>query len=92
MHKKSLIITILLVFAIILSSTAIFAQDTSDIAIDEKLSLDENSNVGEIIQSTEDEKLSASYDIANNSDSETIQKTINEMSRRRNIYRHLYIC
>ena len=80
MHKKSLIITILLVFAIILSSTAIFAQDTSDIAIDEKLSLDENSNVGEIIQSTEDEKLSTSYDIANNSDSETIQKTINEMS------------
>ena len=75
MHKKSLIIT-LLVFTIILSSTAVFAEDMTD----DKLELDKNSNVNEIIQSSEDLKLSTSYDISNTSDSKTIQDTINNMS------------
>jgi len=81
MNKKSLFITTLLVFAIILSSSAVFAQDASDIAATtDELGLQESSDVSDIIQSTEDSKLSSSYDIKANSDSQTIQNTINNMS------------
>ena len=74
MNKKMLLITTLLVFAIIISSSAVFAQDTSD-----ELEL-ESSDVSDIIQSTEDIKLSSSHDIKNSSDSKTIQDTINNMA------------
>ena len=77
MNKKGLFITTLLVFAIVLGSSVAFAEDTSDIAINDELGLTENSD---IIQSTEDSKLSSSYDIKANSDSATIQNTINNMS------------
>lgn len=81
MNKKSLFITTFLVFAIILGSSVVFAEDTSDIttATDE-LGLQESSDVNDIIQSTEDVKLSTSYDIKSGADSETIQTTINNMS------------
>lgn len=77
MNKKGLFITTLLVFAIVLGSSVAFAENTSDIAINDELGLAENSD---IIQSTEDSKLSSSYDIKANSDSATIQNTINNMS------------
>ncbi len=81
MNKKNLFITIFLVFAIILGSSVVFAQDTSDFAnANDGMKLQESSNVNDIIQSTDDMKLSASYDIKSGSDSETIQKTINNMS------------
>ncbi len=81
MNKRSLFITTFLVFAIILGSSVVFAEDTSDIttATDE-LGLQENSDVNDIIQSTEDAKLSTSYDIKSGADSNTIQTTINNMS------------
>lgn len=77
MNKKSLFITTFLVFAIILGSSAVFAQDTS---INDDLGLQESSDVDDISQSTEDIKLSTSYDIKSGSDSKTIQNTINNMS------------
>ena len=78
MNKKSLFLTILLVFTIILSSSVVFAADSSDVAtVNDELGLEENSD---IIQSTEDSKLSSTYDIKANSDSETIQNVINNMS------------
>ena len=80
MNKKRLFITALLVFAIILTSSVAFAEDTSDIATNDELGLEENSDVSDIIQSTEDSKLSSSYDIKSGSDSATIQNTINNMS------------
>ena len=81
MNKKSLFITTFLVFAIILGSSVVFAEDTSDITTDsDELGLSENSDVNDIIQSTEDAKLSTSYDIKSGSDSNTIQTTINNMS------------
>ena len=80
MDKKSLFITTFLVFAIILSSSVVFAEDTSDITtVDDVLELQESSDVSDIIQSTEDTKLSSSYDINAGADSETIQSTINNM-------------
>ncbi len=80
MDKKSLFITTFLVFAIILSSSVVFAEDASDIATaDDVLELQESSDVNDIIQSTEDTKLSSSYDINAGADSETIQNTINNM-------------
>lgn len=81
MNKKHLFITTLLVFAVILSSSVVFAEDTSDIAYtNDELGLQESSDVNNIIQSTEDSKLSSTYDIKVNSDSKTIQNTINNMS------------
>jgi hypothetical protein len=80
MDKKSLFITTFLVFAIILNSSVVFAEDTSDITtVDDVLELQESSDVSDIIQSTEDTKLSSSYDINAGADSETIQSTINNM-------------
>ena len=81
MNKNKLLITTLLVFAIILSSSVAFAEDNSDItATTDELELQESSDVSDIIQSTEDSKLSSNYDIKSNADSETIQNTINNMS------------
>ena len=80
MNKKRLFITALLVFAIILTSSVAFAEDTSDIATNDELKLQETSDVSDIIQSTEDSKLSSSYNIKSGSDSATIQNTINNMS------------
>ncbi len=79
--KKRILITILLVFSIILCSSVAFAEDTSDFAAaNDELGLQENSDISDIIQSTEDSKLSSTYDIKANSDSDTIQNTINNMS------------
>lgn len=81
MNKKNLFITIFLVFALILSSSAVFAEDLSDInTTDDVLKTDENTNTNDIIQSTEDVKLSSSYDIKSGSDSDSIQNTINKMT------------
>ena len=81
MNKKSLFITTLLVFAIILGSSVAFAEDTSNISTtNDELGLEESSDVNNIIQSTEDAKLSTSYDIKSGTDSNTIQNTINNMS------------
>lgn len=81
MNKKSLFITTFLVFAIIIGSSVVFAEDNSDFAsADDVMALQESSNVNDIIQSTEDAKLSTSYDIKNGTDSATIQNTINNMS------------
>ena len=81
MNKKNIFITTFLVFAIILGSSLVFAEDTSDFTgTNDELKLQESSDVSDIIQSTEDMKLSSSYDIKSGSDSETIQKTINNMS------------
>ena len=81
MNKKNLFITTFLVFAIILGSSAVFAEDTSYFtAANDEQKIQESSDVSDLLQSTDDIKLSASYDIKSGSDSETIQNTINNMS------------
>ena len=78
MNKRDLFITLLLVFSMILCSSVAFAEDTSDLeTTNDILEVEENS---EIIQGTDDSKLSSSYDINVGSDSETIQNTINSMN------------
>ena len=77
MNNKHLFITALLVFAIILTSSVAFAEDSS--AADD-LKLQENADANDVYQSTEDAKLSSTYDIKAGSDSKTIQNTINSMS------------
>ena len=81
MDKKRLFITTILVFSIILCSSAVFAQDTGDIAsADDTLMVEENSDMNDIVQNTADEKLSSSYNITSGSDSASIQNTINSMN------------
>lgn len=78
MNKKGLFITLFLVFSMILCSSTAFAEDYSDLkATNDILEVDENSD---IIQDTDDAKLSSSYDITVGSDSKTIQNTINNMN------------
>ena len=81
MNRKCLFITTLLVFTIILSSSVVFAEDTSDIStVNDELGIQESYDASDIIQSTEDSKLSTIYDIKSGADSNTIQNTINNMS------------
>ena len=78
MNKNSFILAIFLVFVVIVSSSVAFAEDSA--TVNDNLKLDESSEASNIIQSTEDTKLSTSYDINKSADSATIQKTINSMS------------
>ena len=81
MNKKNLFITILIVLTILYSSSIVFAHDNNVITnTNDELQLQENSNINEIIQSSEDVKLSTDYDITVGSDSESIQNTINNMN------------
>ncbi|WP_405295713.1 right-handed parallel beta-helix repeat-containing protein [Methanobrevibacter sp.] len=74
MNKNNLILAILLVFVVIISSSAVFAEEISDTD-----SLQQTDDVSTISQG-DDEKLSAQHTINAGSSSSEIQDTINSMS------------
>ena len=74
MNKKNLIIAILLVFAVIISSSAVFAEDTAG-----DTALQQDDDVATISQ-TNDDILSSQHTIKKGSTSDQIQAEINSLS------------
>ena len=74
MRKNRLILAVLLIFVVILSSNSVFAEDTAD---DGQL---EQIDDMDIMEETDDSKLSSQQTIVAGSNSSAIQETINGMS------------
>ena len=74
MRKNSLILAILLIFVVILSSSSVFAEEVAD---DGQL---EQIDDVDIMEESDDDKLSSEQTIAAGSNSSAIQEKINSMS------------
>ena len=75
MKNKSLLLSIFLILAVILSSSAVFAEDTADASLQQA---DDVDTIQEAI--VQDEKLSAEYIVAAGSTGEQIQAQLDSMS------------
>ncbi|MDO5832549.1 MAG: right-handed parallel beta-helix repeat-containing protein, partial [Methanobrevibacter sp.] len=75
MKNKSLLLSIFLILAVILSSSAVFAEDTADASLQQA---DDVDTIQEAI--VQDEKLSAEYTVAAGSTGEQIQAQLDSMS------------